>query len=605
MRGDTQLFVSLCVAIGVAVANGAIFCFALMVPALRKPIDEGGKFGFSITEVNMVSTIGVITGYCSLPTGQLYDRKGPRITLAVGTCVATLGYFLIFLIFAGAIPPSVVSVTICYGISQIAATFFETGSVLTMLEAFNMHQGRVVMIQKTFMGLGSSVLAMVYSAFFATGDLKWFFLFLCLLSCVAGATGAWLIRLPKDDVNLHLSGLNREGPVPASRYDTAFRIGLVVLTLNVVFLFTTDIVGVTTKIASGTQSILGIVAILLCLAFVLMLPGLPSQRTSMEPDEFASPKDYLESRPSEGATLASVNTAEPANKDATATAGGHDANANAPMVASAPAAGAPGEVARLGMTVKPGFYVAQNVHGLVKNVRLFDMWLVWYTCLCTWGAMAMVNTNTDEIYAALAGPGNYSKERSSVYVSIFGIASALGRIVVGAVHPRMNAREIPIWYVLPVASLVMAVGCVLFLIIPAAGLIVPFFVVGLATGVAWGGIVLVMKRLFKEPGRHYSFLYTAGMLTPILFSTLLFSLAFAHESRKQGQAQTSVCYGTACILIPMLICAFLNITSVAVGVVFCRRVDRGSLLAWDNPNVPGSRSSCLDSQTDSMLLADE
>jgi len=244
--------------------------------------------------------------------------------------------------------------------------------------------------------------------------------------------------------------------------------------------------------------------------------------------------------------------------------------------------------------------VEANDHGLLKNVRLLDMWLLWWTCFCSWGAMTMVNINTDQIYVAIAGRANYRKERSGIYVSVFGIASALGRIMVGALHPRLNAREIPVWYIVPVAPGIMAVGTALFCFVPAPALIVPFFVVGLATGVAWGSIVLVMKRLFTQPGRHYSFLYTAGMLTPIVFSMLMFSQVFEAESKRQGQPTTADCEGRSCILLPMLVTTALNLSSIAVGWLFCRRVDRGSLLAWDK-----GKGSCLSTQHDSMLLSDE
>lgn len=211
-------------------------------------------------------------------------------------------------------------------------------------------------------------------------------------------------------------------------------------------------------------------------------------------------------------------------------------------------------------------------------MRTPELWLLWWICFCVWGAMTLVNANMELIYRALAGPNGFSKQRNAVYVSIFGLASALGRILVGAVHPHLARRCIDIWAVLPVAPLVMIAGLLAFLVCGARAIVVPFFLIGLGTGLAWGTVVLVIKRVFTEAGRHYNFLYTAGMLTPILWNLVLFAGIFEAESKAQHQPSLNQCEGIKCILISVLVAVGANVTAFIASIVFTYRLNNNHLL---------------------------
>jgi hypothetical protein len=118
-RPDRYLFLQLAVSILVAIANGSIFCFGLISPSLAK-----APFHFSTREINTVSTVGVVLSYCSVPTGQLYDRTTPRTTLLAGTVINIVGWTLMYLVFSGHLSYSVACVAASYSISQIAAACF-------------------------------------------------------------------------------------------------------------------------------------------------------------------------------------------------------------------------------------------------------------------------------------------------------------------------------------------------------------------------------------------------------------------------------------------------------------------------------------------------
>ncbi|EKF33554.1 hypothetical protein MOQ_002577 [Trypanosoma cruzi marinkellei] len=191
-------FIQFFVSILICLNNGACFCFGIFSPYMKQK-----PFLYSQSQINLVATVGVILSYFSLPTGFLYDHKGPKIVLFVGTVLSLLGYLGLFLMFLNVDSPllgtNVFVMCLFYGVVQFSATFYETGSLLTNLEAFSCYQGRVIVIQKTFMGLGSSIIVLnVYCYFFeypllqGSGPL---FLFLLIYSLAVGVLGTIVLGI--------------------------------------------------------------------------------------------------------------------------------------------------------------------------------------------------------------------------------------------------------------------------------------------------------------------------------------------------------------------------------------------------------------------------
>jgi MFS family permease len=591
MRADMYLFLQLFVGIFVAIADGTVFSFGLISPALNHQ-----PFNFTTREVNTVSTVGVIASYFSIPTGLLYDRTSPRVTLLGGAAINIVGWMLMYLAFSGDISISVAAVAACYSVSQLASPFFETASVLPNLDAFSLHEGRIVIIQKVFMGLGSSVIATLFSAFFIDADLKWFFLFLCLLSGTAGSVGAFFIRRPQHYPELDVKGLNvgETDSVFARQYDRAFYAAEVVLAFNVVFIFTTNLVQSEAQVSREANFVFGFVMIALFFSFGVMLVFVPRRDVL---NVFSA--DSIEEE------LAPIITKRNANDGLLAGAGADDSVLPVvenlyplPVITLAPATDIHkrtrrtasftitdetnadtrangGAVEDVGLT-NPRSAV-KNTSGLMENVRRPELWLMWYVSFATWGAMTMVNSNVPQIYRAVVGPANFENTRNAVFVSLFGTGSALGRIAVGLAKPRMDARGKAVWWQYPFSPLVMALSLPLFLILPGQALVLPFFLIGLATGITWGASLLIIKRLFVEAGRHYNFLYTAGMGTPLFFNLWLFSSVYESHSREQHQPKLSECDGVACIGLSIGIATMMNVFAIPVAFLFAWRMDKGTL----------------------------
>jgi MFS family permease len=210
---------------------------------------------------------------------------------------------------------------------------------------------------------------------------------------------------------------------------------------------------------------------------------------------------------------------------------------------------------------------------LSANILTPELMLMWVVSFGVWGTTTLITNNSSQIYQALDYDG-YRETTNAVYVSMYGVASALGRVAVGAMQPVLLARRRHIATLFPVAPLINVLALPLFLISPAQGLIVPFFLSGLATGCTWGSTVLIIKSLFhhRSCGKHYNVLYTAGMLTPIVMNIALFGPIYDHHSHEQGLDATHSCKGIDCVLIPMLVAFGLNVIALASATTFYRRV---------------------------------
>ncbi|EKF29532.1 hypothetical protein MOQ_006680 [Trypanosoma cruzi marinkellei] len=175
----------------------------------------------------------------------------------------------------------------------------------------------------------------------------------------------------------------------------------------------------------------------------------------------------------------------------------------------------------------------------------------------------------------------YSSTVNVVLVSIYGVASAIGRVIIGLAHPYLVQKKIPVSSFFFIAPILNIIGLPLFLATNRGFLAIPFFMVGLATGISWGSTVLIVKGLFapNNCGKHYSALYTAGIISPLIFNVALFGPIYDFYSKQQGLWETRQCEGRVCIWIPLIICAIVNVIALPLSVYFIKRVlKQGGLL---------------------------
>ncbi|RNE95969.1 hypothetical protein TraAM80_10031 [Trypanosoma rangeli] len=628
---ERRWFFQFFVCILICLNNGACFCFGVFTPYMKQ-----GAFHYSQSEINIVSTVGVIFSYCSLPTGFLYDHKGPMATLFVGTILNVLGWSGMFLLFVNMDAPilgtNVGVMCLFYGISQLSASFYETGSLLASLDAFACYQGRVILIQKTFMGLGSSVIVQIYVAFFEkhfTG-IGPFFLFLLIYSLCVGVLGTLFVRLPtKKTQCLGLSvpdeDVIKSGGAETRLFKLPFNVGTAILFAFIVFVLAVTLLENFHSPSEANRALIGVVVILLCLSFAAMIFITPSYSVNCGGYDTQSTTTTIPTAPAAVPTAttnndatvktSTTNYAPPHNKEKTESGSmllsraqpsdnypdenirhqevelnipeGPDAakepETNASLEGDQHASGVQNfhsgdNLATESRTVQQGVHL--NSKSLWYNLRHREMWLMWYVCLASWSSATLVSTNSSQIYEAMDFNG-YSSTVNVVFVSIYGVASAMGRVSVGIAHPFLLSKRIPVPSFICIAPLLNVIGLPLFLAMPKNALAIPFFVVGLATGVSWGSTVLIIKSLFASNncGKHYSILFTAGIVSPFIFNVGIFGPIYDYYSKQQGRWETRKCEGRSCIWIPLVVCAIANVIALPLAIYFVIRVSkRGGLL---------------------------
>jgi len=459
---------------------------------------------------------------------------------------------------------SVFVISLFYGISSFSASYFETACVLTNLEAFSLHQGRIIMIQKTFLGLGSSFISQIYIAFFQGYPISNFFLFIGIFTTLIGVYGAHVTRLPTPSTRV--DGLNRKGfttrdiiePTLGEKekplvegdshaldttFDATFRYGIGTTIFVVIFIALVSILEEYVYFSPTGRVLSGAVTIFLVFAFAGMVVLAPKLNHTNDVAKDSAAVNATPAPPP-------MDLHEPLNDVV-------DDHTNM----------------YTGRVDRNGAVWFLNESPLSVNLRTLNLALMWVVSFGVWGTTTLISSNSSQIYQALDFD-DYKSTTNVVYVSIFGVASASGRLFVGGIQPWLLSERRHVVTLFPIAPIINIVALPLFFLLPPKALILPFFLTGLATGCTWGSTVLIIKSLFhpKNTGVHYNVLYTAGMLAPLVMNLGLFGPIFDRQSKIQGHYKDHSCNGTVCVMIPLMVSLGLNVIAFIAAYAFYRRI---------------------------------
>jgi hypothetical protein len=98
--------------------------------------------------------------------GIFYDRYGPRQTIILGCVFAFIGWGLLWMFTDGRIEASQASVAAAYFIGANAQTWFDTGALVTNIGNFQSQRSIIIGLEKSYTGLGASILSEAYTALF-------------------------------------------------------------------------------------------------------------------------------------------------------------------------------------------------------------------------------------------------------------------------------------------------------------------------------------------------------------------------------------------------------------------------------------------------------
>lgn len=175
----------------IATCGGSAFAFGIFSNKIK------AKAGLTQSEMTTITTTGAILGAFTFPAGVLFDNLGPNYVLAAATLFSVGGFGILALVFGELMPATVYTIAISKGLSSIGSGFFDTGSLMANLFNFPINRGDVLIIQKTFFGLGSTFFSLIFDGFFGPSqNYLGYAISVTGVMLVSGVLGTVFIRLP-------------------------------------------------------------------------------------------------------------------------------------------------------------------------------------------------------------------------------------------------------------------------------------------------------------------------------------------------------------------------------------------------------------------------
>ncbi|KAK7193950.1 Protein Associated with Differentiation [Novymonas esmeraldas] len=544
------------------------YAWNLISPAMQK------RYDLSQRDLSSIVTVGLVFQYFVLPYGFTYDYLGPIPVCILGTVLFPLGTLLLALCFMGQITGSVVRLCVFNALMCTGCTMFDLSCCITVLSHFPSNRGPVVALLKTFTGLGSALVACMYAGYFNSNPEKHFF-FLFAVGIVVGGLCIAFLRLPPYHLTQyeekHLSVEEKERRVATKaqylRQEAPLRRfvwGFFILIVLIVFLPTQS--ALVSYLHWGTKPKLAFAIVTTILTFLYLLVAAPlpflnssyivllnathaeerCQRDEIEEDEADSLEEWQ-------------------HKKETPPSHSNEPDACSPVTeakkAPAPAAAAETEID----------YVAPAYQGsFLHNLTTLELWALWWTLFTIVGAELVVIYNATFILAALQS-APVDPSLSAMLTVLNGVGSAVGRLLMSYFEVWSQKRKaedrVPLTVALffPTGSII--ISFILFLVLPARALPLPYVIAAIGNGFCAATILLVSRTLFaKDAAKHYNFCFTAVMFAGIVFNRFLYGEWYTVQAEKQAHADKR-CYGKGCVLMPMVVMLGLAASAFITDVV--------------------------------------
>ena len=545
---DEYRFLRLCAGIWVATVVGIPFAIGLLTNEVKQ------QYNFTQGQLTTISTVANVVGVFALPAGMMWDAYGPKMVLLSAGVMIIGGFVLLALIFASYIQGTVLMFTIAFSAIGMASSWMDIASLMTNLFNFPLNNGDVVILQKTFMGLGATITSSFYSGWF-DGQYVGYCVFTAASIALITAAGAGIIDLPPyvyrqrreaaeakkviaaegKIIDLPPVAMETIDPDAARKkkaddaYDNVvlnvpadprrIKIGFVLLAILMIYLTATQLITAYVHISATWRSLFAGFCLLMMMSFLAMPFVTLKQKSDLLMDK-SGPE--LQNN----ATGGSDDDRTPRANDVTDV-----------------------DLPRYDRTI---------ARSLLKP----DIWLLWWYAFCVWGAGTTIFSNSAQIYRSLNN-NVYNSEVNAMYVAFIGIGSALGRVFCGLLEQKIiTPRDLPMTLVLPISPVLLCIGLMAFLFLPVGGLLFSFTIFGIGFGWSWAATVLTTRRLFKtDVGKHYNFLFTAPMISTIIMNRYVFGTLYDNEATKQGHSIH--CSGVACISMSMIV---MTISCVTAGI---------------------------------------
>ncbi|KPI84791.1 hypothetical protein ABL78_6174 [Leptomonas seymouri] len=545
------------------------------------------QFHLSSSDLTIISTVGLVFCYFTIPYSFIFENFGPFITFWLCVIAATIGGVGLAGVFRGQIPGNTVTLTVFYSFLNAASGLIDTSYVSTLFEVFPRNRGPVVCLAKVMTGLGSSVLAALSDTVFEN-NMSGFVYFIMSLCIVVSIWASFVIVLPPYLMNWWRRQGKTKAQISALQstvvyYDRKFVplprliIGYaVVVTLLIFFTVEAPVLAYMSHVTHTVKMVIGAVTVVLTLSIFLVLLPL---RCLGGMDEPAPEMDLLD----DFETISGPRFAE-AVEDGKAYRGElgevemRASNEDEPSPHAV--AGEPFSNEREGnnssgesveTVVEDYTHQDPRYKGTICDyLKSLDLWLILllFVCYGCMGVLVMYNSST--ISVALSGKER-SPQLSALYTAFLGVGSSVGRIGFGLFeayvqHQDPENRRFLVTMALPFSPTFSFLGGLLLLVLPGDAVLFPFILVYLEEGVFAGINALIFPCLFES---SHNFLYNISFLVQmcciISFNLGLFGRCINNEQKRLGIPLDQDCTERSCVRIPLIAGTVLGFCGIFVA----------------------------------------
>ncbi|GET86678.1 hypothetical protein, conserved [Leishmania tarentolae] len=545
------------------------------------------RYALSQRDLSTIVTVGLVMQFGVLPYAFLYDFLGPIPISVIATVYFPLGTLLLALCFMGKIEGSVVRLSVFNAMMACGCAMFDLVCCITVLSHFPTNRGPVTALLKTFTGLGSAIVACMYAGYFDSNAEKHFF-FLFSVGIVVGVLCIAFMRVPPyhltqyeerrlsdEEKERHLATkaqyLRQEAPL------RRFLLGFIILVVLIIFVMTQSALASYLKLGKTPKLVFAIVSTILVLSYLFVMAPASFLNSSYIPllnpvhSKREARDDTDSERSTESMRLSMIDVSNPNSPREVQQGGknvkGHPYAEDAAAEKQTAETGA-GAVAEVETEID---YLAPQYQGsFLHNLTTLELWALWWTAFVVSGVTLVIIFNSSFIFAALQS-APVDESLSTMLTVLNGVGSAVGRLLMSYFEIWSQKRKpedrVPITVSLFFPTTCTIVSVVLFLVLPAAALPLPYIVAALGNGFFNGCAILVTRTIFaKDPAKHYHFCLSGYMSASLVFNRFLYGEWYTVQAEKQARVD-KLCYGKKCVLMPLLVMLGLGFTTLITNTV--------------------------------------
>lgn len=544
-------YVTFASSIPVAFSGGLSYLFSIWSPALQD------AYNLSQDDLQIIAAVGNVGGYSSFISGLVYDclehrhHVGPRLSLLLGCLTTFLGFFGLWAALTQRFIATVWQLAALAALAGNGGTWFDTCCLATNLRNFPAQRGPVVGIIKAGVGLSASIYSAAYLGAFQP-RVDHFLLFLAIAPASIG-----LLAVPLMNYVPYVQRSEKEGGYqvfsPEGRQLVALQsVGALALYLMATALATAF--GVDSKEARVLMAL----GVLLLLFPLLLVPlgsgglfakksgGMVRAPTDLRIDEALNNimEEVAGGNDEEHVFSLRQSLLENAGDQPMESSETNQPHQQAPEQENRP----PAPSSRVSTSMMPSYSVSECL-------KLPEFYMLAFIAGVGVGCGLVFLNNIASIVSSLSGP----REARSVLVSLFGVASCIGRLLFGVLPEKaLHLYGVPRPAFLVGSGFLMSIT---LLGISVAGVPVLYALAvfaGLSFGAHWSLLPSLSSEIFGL--ESFASIYTILQLAPAaagyILGTGLVSNAYEAVGRKHGDPE-GTCIGPDCFQFAFVVMAGL------------------------------------------------